>query len=41
MKNWKYLLAILALVLASCTEDIQPRTEDDNEPIPIGNPPRP
>jgi hypothetical protein len=41
MKNWKYLLAILAIALASCTEEIQPQTEEDNQPNPIGTPPRP
>ncbi|HEY8512770.1 MAG TPA: hypothetical protein VIL31_12510 [Cyclobacteriaceae bacterium] len=40
MRSWKYLLAILALGLASCADEvIQPRTEPDKEPVPIGNPP--
>ncbi|HEX7015087.1 MAG TPA: hypothetical protein VF191_06205 [Cyclobacteriaceae bacterium] len=40
MKSLKYLLAILILGLASCTEHvIQPHSEDDQEPIPIGEPP--
>lgn len=42
MKTFKYLLAIFALVMASCGDEIvQPRSEDDKEPIPIGDPPPP
>jgi len=42
MKAFKYLLAIMALGLASCADDIvEPHSEDDKEPIPIGNPPPP
>jgi hypothetical protein len=39
MKTLKYLLAMFALVAASCTDEVQPRTEEEKEPIPIGNPP--
>jgi|GEM_PF-4283217 hypothetical protein len=40
MRFLKYLLAVVALGMASCTEQIiEPRTEPDHEPIPIGEPP--
>ncbi|HLT79547.1 MAG TPA: hypothetical protein VKZ86_00865 [Cyclobacteriaceae bacterium] len=42
MRSFKYLLALVALGLASCADDvIQPRSEDEKEPIPIGAPPPP